>query len=89
MELLAGTDPYNPNSFFRITDLVNGNPVELTWSSVPNKTYQILATTNFSYPMALIPGAVVPADPSNTVTRWFDSAPDATNRFYRIQVLVP
>jgi hypothetical protein len=89
LEMLAGTDPYNPNSFFRITDLVNGNPVELTWSSVPNKTYQILATTNFSYPMALIPGAVVPADPSNTVTRWFDSAPDATNRFYRIQVLVP
>jgi hypothetical protein len=87
MEMLAGTDPYNPNSFLRITGLVSGNPVELVWSSVPNKTYQVLATTNFSYPMALIPGAVVPADPSNIVTRWFDLAPDATNRFYRLQVL--
>jgi hypothetical protein len=37
--------------------------------------------------MALIAGAVIPGDPSNAVTRWFDLAPDATNRFYRIQVL--
>jgi glycosidase len=87
LEMLAGTDPYNPNSFFHITDLVTGNPVELTWSSVPSKTYQVLATTNLLYPMAPIANAVVPADPSNTVTRWFDLAPDATNRFYRIQVL--
>jgi hypothetical protein len=87
MEMLAGTDPYNPNSFLRITDLVSGNPVELVWSSVPYKGYQVLATTNFSSPMALIAGAVIPGDPSNAVTRWFDLAPDATNRFYRIQVL--
>ena len=87
MEMVAGTDPYNPNSFLRITDLVSGNPVELMWSSVPNKSYQVFATTNWLYPMAAIPKAVVPADPSNPVTRWFDVAPDATNRFYRVQVL--
>ena len=73
MEMLAGTNPYNPNSFLHITELVAGNPVELVWSSVPNKTYQVLATTNLNYPMAPIPGAVVTADPSNTVTHWFDS----------------
>jgi hypothetical protein len=89
MKILAGTSLYDPNSFLRITSLVSGNPVEVTWSSVPNITYQVLATTNFDYPMAPIPGAVVTGDPSNTVTRWFDVAPDATNRFYRIQVLVP
>jgi hypothetical protein len=87
MEILAGTNPYDPNSFLRITDLVSGNPVELVWSSVPNKNYQVLATTNLFYPMAAVAGAVVPADPSNAVTRWFDAAPDATNRFYRVQVL--
>jgi hypothetical protein len=27
------------------------------------------------------------ADASNTVTHWFDLAPDATIRLYRIQVL--
>jgi hypothetical protein len=87
LEMLAGTDPYNPNSFFRITDVVSGNPVELTWSSVPNKTYQVLATTNLLYPMSPIANALVPADPSNSITRWFDPSPGATNRFYRIQVL--
>lgn len=87
MEILAGTNPYDPNSYLRITGLVAGNPVELTWSSVPNKTYQVLATTNFSFPMTPIPAALITADPSNTFTRWFDVAPDATNRFYRIQVL--
>ena len=52
LELLAGTNPYDASSFFHITALVIGNPVELLWSSVPNKTYQILATTNLNYPMA-------------------------------------
>jgi hypothetical protein len=87
MEILAGTNPYDPNSYLRITDLVSGNPVELVWSSVPNKTYQVLATTKVNYPMAPIPDAVVMADASNTVTHWFDLAPDATIRLYRIQVL--
>ena len=87
LEVIAGTNPYDPNSYLRITGLVSGNPVKLTWSSVPGKTYQVQATTNLIYPMASIAGAIVPADPTNAVTRWFDSAPDATNRFYRIQVL--
>ena len=91
LEMLAGTDPYNANSFFHITELVAGNPVELVWSSVPNKTYQVLATTNLNSPMAPISDAIVTADPSNPVTHWFDLGPDATNRLngsmYRIQVL--
>jgi len=87
LELIAGTDPYNPNSFLHITDMVSGNPVELTWSSVPGKTYQVLATTNLMSPMAPIAGAVVPAAPASPVTRWFDSSTNATNRYYRIQVL--
>jgi hypothetical protein len=39
--------------------------------------------------MLPLPNAIVPADPSNAVTRWFDVAPDATNRFYRIEVILP
>ena len=37
LEVLAGTNPYDSNSFLHITDLVTGNPVELVWSSVPNQ----------------------------------------------------
>ncbi|HVM48261.1 MAG TPA: alpha-amylase family glycosyl hydrolase [Candidatus Acidoferrum sp.] len=87
MEILAGTNPYDPTSFFHITDLVAGTPLELVWSSVPGKNYQVWATTNLDEPMAPIPEAVMPADPSNAVTRWFDITPDATNRYYRIQAL--
>ena len=87
MEVLAGTNPYDPTSYFHITGLAPGKPVELAWSSVPGKTYQIWDTTNPAYPMAPILEAVVPADPSNAVSHWFDAAPDAANRYYRIQVL--
>ncbi len=37
--------------------------------------------------MAAIPGAVVPASPTDPVTRWVDSSAGATDRFYRIHVL--
>jgi len=37
--------------------------------------------------MAAIPGAVVPAGPTDPVTRCVDSSSGATNRFYRIHAL--
>ncbi len=85
MEVLAGTNPYDANSFLHITSLTPGNPVEVVWSSVPNKTYQIFSTTNLALPMSPIPDAIVTGDPSNAVSEWFDPSPDATNKFYRIQ----
>ena len=87
MEVLAGTNPYDANSFFHITSLAPGNPVVVSWSSIPNKVYQVLATTNLLIPMAPLPNAVVPADPAGNITYWPDPAPDATNRFYRIQLV--
>ncbi|HOX55280.1 MAG TPA: alpha-amylase family glycosyl hydrolase [Candidatus Paceibacterota bacterium] len=87
LELLAGTDPGDLNSFLRITHLVPDTPAEVTWASVPGKSYQVLATTNLHEPMQPIVGAVVPASLTDPVTRWFDSSSGATNRFYRIQVL--
>jgi hypothetical protein len=86
LEVLAGTNPYDAGSFLRITGLVPGSPVEVLWSSVPGKSYQVLGTTNLAYPASALPNAFVPADSSSGVTRWFDSAPDATNKYYRIQV---
>ncbi len=87
MEVLAGTNPYDANSFLHITDLTPGNPVVVQWSSVPNKSYQIFSTTNLILPMSPVPDAVVTGDPTNAVSQWFDPAPDATNKFYRIQAL--
>jgi len=88
LEILAGTDPYDASSYFRILSLLPGNPVEVLWSSVPGKRYQILGTTNLTQPMAPLPGALVPGSAGTNVTTWFDATPDATNRYYQIQVQI-
>ena len=88
MELLAGTDPYNADSVFRINGLGWGNPVEISWSSVSNKAYQVLSTTNLLLPMTVDPnGTSIPANTSGNSTQWFDPSSDATNKFYRIKLL--
>jgi hypothetical protein len=83
MELIAGTDPYNSNSVLRITALANDHQL-IVWDSVSNINYQVLATTNLSYPMVPI-SPIVPGSGSSTF--YFDSAPDAAHKFYRIQVI--
>ena len=41
-EFLAGTDPTDPNSVFRITSVtIVGNDVAVTWMTQPNKTNQL------------------------------------------------
>jgi hypothetical protein len=85
-EILAGTNPYDANSYFHITTLSPGDPVVVFWSSVPGHTYQVLGTTDLLAPMMPLSNAVVPASGTN-VTYWSDIAPDATNRFYRIQLV--
>jgi len=51
---------------------------------VAGRNYQVLATTNLFYPMQII-SPVIQA--SATSSFYFDNAPDATNKFYRIQLL--
>ena len=41
-EFLAGTDPQDPNSVFRITKInVVGSDIAVTWMTQPNKTNQL------------------------------------------------
>ncbi len=41
-DYLAGTDPTNPNSAFKITQIVTvGTDVQVSWSTVSGKTYQL------------------------------------------------
>lgn len=83
-ELLAGTDPQDPASVLRISELANGNQL-VVWDSVAGRNYQVLATTNPAVPLQVI-SPLIPANGSSAF--YFDTAPDATNKFYRIQ-LVP
>lgn len=46
-EFVAGTDPNNPLSPFRVSaHLLSGNTVRLDWSAVPTRTYRVLESTN-------------------------------------------
>ena len=46
-EYLAGTDPTNPNSVFRLSAAAPANStVNLTWLAAPNRSYQVQYKTN-------------------------------------------
>ena len=82
-ELIAGTDSHDSNSVLRITGLADGNQ-RVNWDSIPGVNYQVLGTTNFAQPLFII-SPVIQASGSNAT--YLDSAPDPTNKFYRIQVV--
>ena len=81
-EALAGTNPLDANSVLRIVSFTGGNLV--SWSSVPGKIYQVLATPNLTTGLTPISGSITA---TVSVTSFPD--PTATNaaKFYRVQVL--
>jgi hypothetical protein len=82
-ELIAGTDPYDPNSVLRITSLENGNQL-IVWDSISNVSYQVLASTNLLYPWSPISPRITATDAS---TFFYDNFPDPVQKLYRIQVV--
>jgi hypothetical protein len=82
-ELIAGTDPFDPNSVLRITSLENGNQL-IVWDSVSNIDYQVLATTNINYPMVPISPVITASGAS---TFFYDNDPNPVGKFYRIHVV--
>lgn len=81
-EITAGTDPFDPNSLLRITDLADSNRL-VVWDSVLGRQYQVFATTNLAQPFAPA-SPLLPAGGASSF--WFDDSAAATNKFYRIQV---
>ena len=90
-EYLAGTDPNNSRSNFKITAyriLPGGTSVSLTWSSVLTRLYAIqknpdLATTNWTDSGL---GLIAPSSPT-TGTGFADT--NAPVRFYRVRAVLP
>ena len=81
-EDFAGTDPLDVNSVLRILSLSNGNL--LTWSSISNRTYRILAAIDLSTNFVPISGSITANSPSAT---YLDSSPTNSRKFYRVNVL--
>lgn len=79
-ENIAGTNPLDANSLLQITGWLAGS---LTWSSVSNKTYQVLSTTNLAAGFTPISGVLTGAGP---VMVYLDSGATNASKFYKVQV---
>jgi hypothetical protein len=88
-DFLAGTDPINPNSAFRITNIsIIGNDVAVTWTTEPNKTNQLerssILGTNASW-FSVGPLTIGTGSPASQTDFGAATNPPA---FYRV-LLVP
>ena len=77
-EDMAGTNPLNANSVFRITNVTN---TSVTWSSVSGKTYQLTSATSPSSSYTDV-GSPVTAT-ANTTT---ENVTLTAGNFYRVQI---
>ncbi len=85
-ELIACTDPLDFNSYFRITDVgptANPNEIEITWASVPGKTYIIESSTTLF--VWNIHGSLVSTGMTSSTTDTMTN----DQKFYRIRVTGP
>ncbi|HUZ08381.1 MAG TPA: choice-of-anchor J domain-containing protein, partial [Candidatus Paceibacterota bacterium] len=84
-EFIAGTDPTNPASRFYFTgETVQSNLVQMQWTVVTNRLYQLSVSTNLQ---AWLP-ATGWLQASNTPTMSFTVTNTRSgSRFYRVQVL--
>jgi len=82
-EFIAGTNPNDPNSVLRVTDINTASgQVNLTWNSVAGKTYTIYSADQINGPYT--PVLTVPsAGDGQTSTILTGSA---SNQFYRVSV---
>jgi hypothetical protein len=93
-EFLAGTDPTNPASAFRITSVVRvGTDVNVTWTMGPGKTNALQSTAgaaNGAYQTNGFVDLFIVTNTTGTVTNYPDpgAATNSPSRFYRIR-LVP
>jgi len=89
-EYLAGTNPTNSSSAFRITSsqVISGTQFVLRWSSVSNRLYDVSRATDLSTGasafMAVAGATNLAGTPSENT--WTDSVSIATPAFYRVRV---
>ncbi len=87
-ESVAGTNPTDPNSALRVISITpqpNGD-VLVTWTSEPNKNYEVQTTTDLAIPFEPEPGHVPSA---GATTSYSDPVPGSPAKHYRIRVVPP
>ena len=85
-DYIAGTDPTNANSVFRLSAAAPANStISLTWPAVMGRSYQIQYKTNLDDPVWL----TAPGNISVIGSQGYYLAPAAqSNSFYRVSVSI-
>jgi hypothetical protein len=85
-ELVAGTDPEDPRSFFTVNNVkpLNDGAVDLSWLSVTGRQYTIYYSTNLSSGFLVLSNSIGATPPTN---HFIDLVgPQSPARFYRLGV---
>ena len=86
-EDLAGTNPLDPASYFHVQSVMrsstNGN-VQVTWSSVPGKSYQVQFSPDLSAGSFTAISSVINATAATTT---YLAQPSTKNGFYRVTIV--
>ena len=87
-EDLAGTSPLDSASLFKIvqTTRLSASSVQLTWSSVPGKQYEVLAATNLAQTFVNISGAT-PIPAAGATTTYTDTGATGAAKFYKVRIV--
>jgi hypothetical protein len=86
-ELIAGTDPLNPNSRFAIeTILATSSGFTLTWTAVSGRKYTVEACEDLSSSGAWVPIGTVNNANGLAIGSYIDSVISPSRRFYRLIV---
>ena len=87
-EDLAGTSPLDSAALFKIvqTTRLSASSVQLTWSSVAGKQYEVLATGNLAQAFVNISG-VTPLPATGATTNYTDNAATGAAKFYKVRVV--
>jgi hypothetical protein len=91
-EFLAGTNPTNSVSSFRITSVVaEGNNLRVTWLVSTGKTYRVQQTADITTNFNDLATVSVLATPFITQTNYLDvgAATNAAPRFYKVKLVTP
>ena len=87
-EDFAGTSPLDGASLFKIVQAarLSASSVQLTWSSVPGKQYEVLATGSLAQTFLNISGAT-PIPAAGATTTYTDGSATGGTKFYKVRVL--
>lgn len=89
-ELLAGTDPTNSASAFRILSIApEGNDVRVTWRTVGGKTNAVQAASNLAGSYSDVSSNIIITGSSDTTTNYLDigAVTNSPARFYRVRLV--